>query len=74
MALSHLVFGRGHNQANRTQNVAVVRVSWNETESKGSNSEIEQKTLTLVAHGMTGAKTRAPNRGEAFSLWRLLKR
>ena len=52
----------------------VVRVIWNETETKGSVAETEQKTLTLVAHGMTGAKTRAPNRGEAFSLWRLLKR
>ncbi len=52
----------------------VVRVFWKETDSKGKESEVEEKTLTLVAHGMTGAKTRAPNRGDAFSLWRLLKR
>lgn len=52
----------------------VVRMNWQETTVKKEEKDVEQKTMTLVAHGAAGAKTQAPERGEAFSISRILFR
>ncbi len=52
----------------------VVKLAWRETAVKGSEAETEEKSLVLLASGAGGAKTRAPERGEPFSIWKLLRR
>jgi hypothetical protein len=52
----------------------VIRLSWQETTVKKEEKDMEKKTMTLIAHGATGALTQAPNRGEPFSIWKLLFR
>lgn len=52
----------------------VVRLAWQETSVKKEETEVEQKSMTLISHGATGAVTRAPSRGEPFSIWKLLIR
>jgi hypothetical protein len=52
----------------------VIRMNWQETTVKKEDKDVEQKSMTLVAHGATGAKTQAPERGEKFSISRILFR